>query len=96
MSVFLDTSALFSVTVQNDENHVLAQRIWNRILDDAEPVFTTNYVILETYTLLQRRLGMDAVRDFHTHVVPYMTLAWVDAVQHARAVEAYLSAGERR
>lgn len=96
MSVFLDTSALFSVMIGNDEKHDSAAKIWNRLLDEGTPLFTTNYGLLETYALLQSRSGMDAVRGFSARVVPYLTVVWVDAGQHARAVEAFLAAGERR
>ncbi len=96
MTVFLDTSALFSFVIQNDDNHSLAAEIWNRLLDKGESLITTNYVLLETYSLLQRRSSIEAVRAFSTHVAPYVTVVWIDEAQHARAVESFLAAGERR
>jgi uncharacterized protein len=94
--VFLDTSAIYSLAVRTDQSHAAAAAIWNRLLDAGGPVFTTNYVLLEAYTLLQRRLGMDAVKEFNSRVVPYLTIVWVDDRQHSLAVESFFAAGERR
>jgi predicted nucleic acid-binding protein len=94
--VFADTSALFSVIIANDERHDEAAALWNRLLDRGDILFTTSYVIVEMYTLLQSRSGMAAARAFSERVVPYLSVVWMDEALHERAVVTFLATGERR
>jgi predicted nucleic acid-binding protein len=52
-------------------------------------------VILETMALIQRRLGMDAVRRFCVEMLPVFHLFWVDTEVHAAAVGTLLAVGSR-
>lgn len=50
--IFVDTGAWFASVVPSDPDHVAAAR-W--LSQNGEPLLTTDYVVDETLTLLQRR-----------------------------------------
>lgn len=93
MTTFVDTSALYALLDSAQEGYPAASEAWRALLDDAEPLLTTNYVLVETSALVQRRLGMPAVRAFHEELLPVIDVHWVDAADHAAAAEVFLAAG---
>ena len=57
----------------------------------------THYgVALESSALVQRRFGMDAVRELHDGLLAVLAVEWVDEALHSRAVTAMLTSGHRR
>lgn len=53
--VFVDTSAWFSLLVQQDNNHGLVAEHYKKLLDSKNPLITSSLVIGETFTLLRYR-----------------------------------------
>lgn len=96
MSVFVDTSAFLAYLNQDDRWHTDAARLMLSLVKRAEPLVTTNYVLLETTALLQRRLGMGALQDFQNVVLPFVTVVWVDAALHQAGITAVLTANRRQ
>ncbi len=66
------------------------------LLANAERPGTTNYVLLETLTLLQARLGMRAASDFRAAVEPILEIGWIDAALGEAALAEFLGAHKRR
>ena len=95
MTVFVDTSALYALFDRDDAAHRPVAKRWSTLLDAPRPLVTTNYVLVETTALLQRRLGMAAVRDFNDAVLPILTLHWVDETLHWRGVSRQRRADRR-
>lgn len=95
MSVFVDTSAFLALLDRDEANHVAASAMWKRVIADEETLVATNYVLVETYALLQRRLGLDAVRTFTSDFVPLLELEWAGPDLHAAALSALLVAARR-
>ncbi len=95
MTVFADTSALFVVLDRSHADHPAASRVWSGLLADNTLLVTSSYVLVELSALLQRRLGMDAWRDFETQVTPLLQVIWIDEQGHQAGVRAALSAGRR-
>jgi len=93
--VFADTSVLLPFLDGGDNDHGAVAAAWRALADAGEPVLTTNYVLVETFALAQRRLGMDAVRDLAQRVVPALGIEWVDAETHDRSVAGFLAADRR-
>jgi predicted nucleic acid-binding protein len=98
-TVFVDTSALYAVLDRDDDRHADGARGWNDLLDrmaagtvDAR---THGGVVIEVSALVQRRLGIDALRVLHHDVLPVLEVTWVDAELHRRAVSALLAAARR-
>lgn len=97
MKVFLDTSALFAVLDRDDANHPKAKRLWADILDSEDnTLITTNYIVVESFALVQNRLGLEAARGLHEDMLPLINIEWVDADTHRAGVSAFLSASRRR
>lgn len=93
--VFVDTSALYAALDADDRHHTDAAAVWGRLLDaiaaGARDGVTHGSVIVEASALVQRRLGMPALRALHDRLLPVLTIHWVDAELHARAVSALLA-----
>lgn len=95
MTTFIDTSAFLAIFAIDDKFHALAKPIWERLIIDEEQLVTNNYVLLETLTLLQRRLGVNAARSFQFNVLPSLQIRWVDHNLHDRAMAALLATNQR-
>lgn len=93
--VFVDTSALYALLDRDDENHAEASQIWAHLLERGHPLLTHNYALVETFALVQRRLGLEAVRALHQDLLPVMEVLWVDRDLHQAAVETLLASGSR-
>lgn len=94
MSVFVDTSALYAVLDRDDDHHAAAATTYAALLDSGT-LLTHSYVVLETTALVQRRLGMEAVRTLVDDVLPAFELVFVDEALHRTAEAALLAAGRR-
>ena len=95
MSLFVDTSAFYALLDSTDANHPEAAEVWRRVVEGAEPAVTTNYVVVESTAVLQRRLGLPAVRAFIEDAVPMVQVEWVTREHHGAATSALLAAGRR-
>lgn len=96
MRVFVDTSAWLAVLDRDDQRHALARRIWAALLEGRHELVTSSYVLVETLALIQRRLGMEAFRVFHTDIHPLVDVIWVEGELHRSAAEQVLTANQRR
>lgn len=94
--VFVDTSALLAIMNRNDKNHASAKHVWERLICEEASLFCTNYIIVETFALIQSRLGMAAVKGFQENIVPLFYIEWVDETLHQAGVAALLTANRRR
>ena len=95
MSVFLDTSALYATFDRDDAFHAAARREWATIFSSSEPLVTSNYVLVESFALLQSRLGMKAIAALVEDVLPALEVEWVTSDDHRSAVSALLAANRR-
>ena len=66
------------------------------MLDGERTLFTSNYAMVETFALVQRRLGVAAVREFTDVLVPILQPFRVDEGVHATTVASLLAAGRRQ
>ena len=93
-TVVVDTSALYAVLDRDDVNHAAAAAEYANLLDRAE-LLTHSYVVVETSALVQRRLGMEAVRAMTDDLLPACDLVWVDEPLHRAATAALVAAADR-
>lgn len=69
-AILVDTSALYAVLDRDDDHHAVAATAWARLLDDVAArrrgCMTHSAVVVETSALVQRRLGLEALRALYT------------------------------
>ena len=95
MSVFIDTSAFVAMQVAEDENHQPAAKVWKRLADSNEQLVTSNYIVVETCALLQRRAGMSAVHTYLRDILPIVLVEWVDLSLHMEGIAGLFDIGRR-
>jgi uncharacterized protein len=95
VSTFVDTSALLAVLDADDAQHARASRVWSDLVGSDEDLLTTSYVLVETFALVQARLGLGATRLLNDDVVPILRVTWVDEGLHRAAMTALLTAQRR-
>jgi predicted nucleic acid-binding protein len=89
--VFSDTSSLYALLSATDKDHQRARRAFDRLRADKAVLITTSYVLVETYALVDRRLGRDASRRFHDEFAPLLEVIWVGPELHERAMDLFLA-----
>jgi uncharacterized protein len=95
MVIFIDTSALLALVDINDQFNSQAFSKWQQFLLDDETLTTNNYVLVESISLAQRRVGLEAVRIIQERLAPYLDIDWLDEDMHIAAVERVLSVNRR-
>ena len=96
MTLFVDTSALLAFVDADQPRHAAVVDAWGRALGEHHTLVTSNYVLVESFVLVQRRLGLDALRALAGSVVPLLQPLWIDEELHAAAATALFTAGRRK
>ena len=96
MSIFIDTSGFIAVLDMDDASHTRAVKTWMDILKSEETIVTTNYILVETFALVQNRLGMTAIKVFQNDVVPVLRIEWIDKTVHHAAMGFMLAAVRKK
>jgi predicted nucleic acid-binding protein len=95
MTIFVDTSAVYALMDADDRNHPNAASAWAGWLQRPVQFITTNYVLLESFALIQHHLGVQAARAFQDQVLPVMHVHWVTEELHDTATSLVLTVGQR-
>lgn len=93
--VFTDTSALLALLVAGDGFHGAARRAFAALKDRQAALMTTSYVLVETYALCERRLGLESVRAFREALEPLLETRWVDEPLHDRGLDLLIAKRKR-
>jgi len=94
MIIFVESSALYAILVESDEANVSAVTHFDALLNDpAVQLITSNYVIVETCSLLHNRFGVQAVQSLQTKLLPGISIWWIDEALHQEGLNALLQAG---
>ncbi len=96
MSLFVDTSAFLAVLDSQEARHPAARETWQQLIQANEQLVVNNYVLVETFALLQNRLGRLAVNEFQRAAVPLLHIDWIEAEGHSASLAALLGANQRR
>jgi len=86
MAVYVDTSAVLALLAARDQNHDEALVTWQDPIAAQEELVCSSYVLIETFALVQSRLGMDAVQALQTDARPALTVVWVTQEIHEAGV----------
>jgi predicted nucleic acid-binding protein len=81
-NVFVDTSGFYAVLDVTDAFHATATKNFQRAEREQWMLHTTNYVVHETWALIQHRLGWNAMEDFLDTLLPLCNVEFVDAQLH--------------
>ena len=93
--VFVDTSGIMAMLVANDGFHRQAKNTFKRLAQDGVALVTSSYILVETYTLLGRRLGLEAVQTFRSEFAPVFDVVWVDQDLHDAGLDLLAREGRR-
>jgi uncharacterized protein len=94
-AVFADTSALLALLNPKDDSHAEAETAFAKLRVRQAPLMSTSYVLVETYALVGRRLGLEAVRRFRTEFAPLLDVVWVDAALHDAGLDLLIERNKR-
>jgi predicted nucleic acid-binding protein len=95
MNIFADTSGLFALLVRNDHMHVRAKLNFAYFAEHRAHMLTSSFVLVETVSLLQRRVGLAAAHDFQSKVIPLLEIVWIDAAWYDRAMQRLFAINSR-
>ena len=94
--VFADTSAFLALLDGSDALHMRAKEIWQSLVERQPILWTSDYVRLETWALLQRRIGNEALTDFHEVILPLCRVISVGEDGFERAADKWRLARRRK
>jgi len=80
--VFADTSGFYAALDDRDAFHAEARRLFERAEMERWRVVTTNYVVHETWALIQSRLGWNSVEEWLDILLPLCEVEFVDQALH--------------
>ena len=94
--IYVDTSAFYALLDRADKYHEPARAVWPALLKEDIALLTTNYVVAETVTVLQYRIGFNAANLWYRDVLGVIDVYWVDEAVHRQAYELWMNLGRRR
>ncbi len=86
-TVFVDSSGFYAVLDADDPFHRAAKTAFEHAERERWQLVTTNYVVHETWALVQHRLGWEAVDDFLDVMLPLCRVEFVDEAWHVLAAQ---------
>lgn len=94
-AVFADTSAMYALLEPADQNHASAVSAFATLRGRQARLVSTSFVLVESYALVGRRLGMDAVQTFRADFAPLLDIVWVDQALHDSGLDLLLERRKR-
>jgi predicted nucleic acid-binding protein len=83
--VFADTSGFLALMDKDDAQHTVAVREWKSFAESQIVLWSSDYVRLESCSLIQRRLGAAALVDFHDSILSVASIISVGEDGYERA-----------
>jgi predicted nucleic acid-binding protein len=94
-TAFLDTSAILALMNPKDGMHRRARRAFEALQGEEAALLTTSLVLVESYALVGRRLGLEAVRAFREDLAPLAAVVWVDEATFEAGLDLILARKKR-
>ena len=95
MNVFGDSSAFYAYLDKQDYCHLKAKEQMSSLIQSNDIIVSSNYIVIETIALVQRRLGFDAVINFQEVIVPLLNVYFVNKELHQKGIEFFLNESRR-
>ncbi len=80
---FVDTSGFYAELDGSDPQHPKARDAFARAQREGWQLITTNYVVHESWAVIQARLGWEAVDAWRDRLVVLCEIVWITAELHA-------------
>jgi uncharacterized protein len=94
--VFADTSGLIALLNASDDHHDRAARAFTTLRSRRAALVSTSFVLVETYALIGRRLGLDAVLRFRSDVAPLIDIVWIDEALYNAGLDLLIERRKRQ
>jgi uncharacterized protein len=95
-AVFVDTSGAYALLDPTDPDHARARAAFLRSESEGRELITTNYVVHESWALIQARLGWEALGAWRDAVIARCRIIWVDERLHSVGEARCRQAKQRR
>lgn len=95
MRTFVDTSAFYASFTPDDVHFAAAEDTFRRLVKEGVELVTSNYVLLECASLVQRRKGFSHAEQFLAKTQEGMQIVWVDEALHGKSFSLWKEAGKR-
>lgn len=92
MKIFVDTSAFYAALHAEDRQHDQARQLLAQLRESEFKLVTTNYVLLECTSLIQRRKDFSSAYGFLSEGTELLEIIWVDEPLHREAVSIWSKA----
>lgn len=83
----------FWLSLTKKTNITYAQQGFGNVLSQ---LICSSYVLLETIALIQRRFGIEALRECHEKVFPLIQVIWIDETDHQSGMSTVLESERRK
>ncbi|HEY4509590.1 MAG TPA: PIN domain-containing protein [Candidatus Paceibacterota bacterium] len=93
--IFLDTSAIYALADERDENHEKAKGLFDLALSQGEQFSLHSYILIEASALLQRRLGLEQTKKFLKESARFQ-IVWIDSSLHKLAEDYFFKHATRK
>lgn len=94
--IFVDTSALYALMSTEDRNKGIAVSAWESLLERGGLLITNNYMLVESFSLVQSRLGIEFARALQSNIVPFLQIDWIEKSQHFNMVQEVFASNRRQ
>jgi len=95
VKAFVDTSALYALMLPEDRHHQAAQACFEQLRLTEASLISTNYILLECASLIQRRQGFEAAQSFLNQAAKLLDIVWIEQTHHEHAVMLWSKSGRR-
>jgi uncharacterized protein len=94
--IFVDTSGFYAFLDGRDRFHEASKELFLRARDEGWQLVTSSYVVHESWSLIQSRLGWEAVEDWLAVLLSQCEIIRVDDRLHSLGAARARQARERR
>jgi len=95
VKVFIDTSAFYADLHVEDRQHHRAREFLAQLKESEFKLVTTNYVLLECTSLIQRRKDFTFAYGFLSEATQHLEVIWIDEQLQREAMVIWKQAGRR-
>lgn len=92
--VVVDTSAFYAICSATNKFHLDAREAFETLLDKESELWVTSYSVVETITLLHRKLGREAAKTWWESVRDIVQVCWFGPNMHKTAWKRFVDLGD--